>query len=548
MWRGVAWLALTVSLGCGVAEIGQLPDNDRSTEAVEGDTAEHDSEVDAIDDIVADLPPPAVCGDAICDIAVEDASSCAVDCGGNAAAMCLRARCTESLAACLADPGCYETFECLLACADESCAQQCYVSGRADAGGTELLTLLLDCGQTTRCFLGCGDGTCVDGETGQTCPEDCGHECVISACPTQSAACSEVAGCEELLVCWSGCSTYACQVDCIRTAPATSIVAWKDAEACAQASGCVPDTSCGDGLCADDESETSCPEDCVPTSTCGDGVCEEDEDNSTCPSDCIITEPPTCEEKCGGYNAQWPCQCDLECDEYGDCCLDVQPICGMDFCGDGTCTGDEDVRSCPEECEAADLCGDALCGDSEDAATCPGDCPASCGDGLCTASEDVDSCEPDCGPLSCKDKCGAFTEGGACQCDGACVGRGDCCLDIFAQCGVSFCGDDACTDGEDAQSCASDCASVCGDDVCADDETVETCTVDCFGACAQSACSEPWSQCEADTACMGALTTCIAQCGEAPSCAEQCAAASPVDSPEPFDTLVACAVSAGCLP
>lgn len=52
---------------------------------------------------------------------------------------------------------------------------------------------------------------------------------------------------------------------------------------------------------------------------CGDGTCEQDE---PCPADC---EPEqSCLNRCGDYNPDLPCQCDLPgCSEANDCCADV---------------------------------------------------------------------------------------------------------------------------------------------------------------------------------------------------------------------------------
>lgn len=47
--------------------------------------------------------------------------------------------------------------------------------------------------------------------------------------------------------------------------------------------------TCGDGVCDDDETIDSCPEDCDDggnVGVCGDGVCDDDENVDTCPEDC----------------------------------------------------------------------------------------------------------------------------------------------------------------------------------------------------------------------------------------------------------------------
>jgi hypothetical protein len=40
-------------------------------------------------------------------------------------------------------------------------------------------------------------------------------------------------------------------------------------------------------------------------------------------------------------------------------------------CGDGECTGDEDVESCASDCS---VCGDNECTGDEDVKSCPSDC------------------------------------------------------------------------------------------------------------------------------------------------------------------------------
>lgn len=47
---------------------------------------------------------------------------------------------------------------------------------------------------------------------------------------------------------------------------------------------------CGDSICSNSETPTSCPADC-PTSSCGNGACDAGETTATCPADCPA---PTC--------------------------------------------------------------------------------------------------------------------------------------------------------------------------------------------------------------------------------------------------------------
>lgn len=139
--------------------------------------------------------------------------------------------------------------------------------------------------------------------------------------------------------------------------------------ACGGKSGLdIPDTylpdggiaHCGDGLCAGDETCTSCSADCGLCAGCGDGSCGTTETCSSCPGDC------------------------------GVCTT----------CGDGFCKADETCLSCAPDCGKCPGCGDHTCdAKTETCFTCPDDCGkcAGCGDGKCTSPETCASCGPDCG-------------------------------------------------------------------------------------------------------------------------------------------------------
>lgn len=170
----------------------------------------------------------------------------------------------------------------------------------------------------------------------------------------------------------------------------------------------------GDGLC-DVAAEGCGCDDCTPLpqcedygSPCGDGICdvEAGEDPCSCSADCE-NDPDACEPcECGGSGGT--CSCDSACVALGDCC-------------DNACEG-------------------AICG-----AEIPFCATDACMDGVCDAAAGEDSCNcaVDCpdDPSTCSDcECGG--SGGACECDEACVERGDCCdnaceltaCGAFAQC------------------------------------------------------------------------------------------------------------------
>jgi len=117
----------------------------------------------------------------------------------------------------------------------------------------------------------------------------------------------------------------------------------------------------------------------VPTPFCGDMVCEplRGENCGSCPNDCRCL--PNTEICAAG---------DPSADARG-CIMHVTAQ-----CGDGSCNGYEDVRSCPEDCNH---CGDSICSSPyESYDSCPVDCPSECGDGICGGTEDYISCPEDC--------------------------------------------------------------------------------------------------------------------------------------------------------
>ncbi|MBT8492358.1 MAG: hypothetical protein KJO07_04805, partial [Deltaproteobacteria bacterium] len=83
-------------------------------------------------------------------------------------------------------------------------------------------------------------------------------------------------------------------------------------------------------------------------------------------------------------------------------------------CGDGECTGDEDLNSCPYDCvEVNNVCGD----------------------GVCNGDEDADNCGQDCGCAAVGDEGDVAPFG--CFCDDDCLSSGDCCADaceVFGTC------------------------------------------------------------------------------------------------------------------
>ncbi|MCK4647506.1 hypothetical protein KAT24_01085 [Candidatus Pacearchaeota archaeon] len=158
----------------------------------------------------------------------------------------------------------------------------------------------------------CGDGTCDDSETCDTCPSDCG------ACPSEcgDGTCDDSETCDT------------CPSDC----------------------GVCLDV-CPDGTCGESEDCASCEADCGvcgdDTGVCGDGVCSADETCDTCPSDCGV-----CLDVCP----------DGICGE-GEDCASCEADCGAcpSVCGDGWCDASEDCSTCELDCGACATSGGGNC-------------------------------------------------------------------------------------------------------------------------------------------------------------------------------------------
>ena len=179
-----------------------------------------------------------------------------------------------------------------------------------------------------RCFWvepDCGNLVCEGDEDCETCPADCG----------QCAPCSGDGICDAS----EGCEVCPAECPCL---PGTVCVA----------NQCVPETSCGNGVCdGSPEDCGTCPADCpcpggtvcldhqcVPEPSCGNGVCDGfPEDCSTCPGDCPCPGGTVCEDR----------QCVPE-----------------PSCGNGVCDGfPEDCGTCPGDCPCpgGTVCEDRQC-------------------------------------------------------------------------------------------------------------------------------------------------------------------------------------------
>jgi hypothetical protein len=289
----------------------------------------------------------------------------------------------------------------------------------------------------------------------------------------------------------------------------------------------------------DDIGVPNCPADCP--AECGDGLCAELETNTTCPSDCAATcGDTTCDSGAGETAATCPADCAASC-------------------GDGLCTHTETFDTCSLDCD--ERCGNGACelghpqcnlfdrstclvgslGKYEPVTGCANMCvpfvPTGCDCwGCCTFCVD-DVCEniSAATPFSNYwnyDSSKTATESYACnestfddpskcmRCEQATESARDCAIDCAA-----VCGDGYCTHSEQASNpvggnyCVSDCVATCGDGACnldTDSETPANCPVDCTtpecgdGVCAPG--EEPvWS--DTDSEYVG-CDDCSPSCGD----------------------------------
>jgi hypothetical protein len=177
-------------------------------------------------------------------------------------------------------------------------------------------------------------------------------------------------------------------------------------------SGCdVVETEwCGDGICNNSETASSCYSDCAATETedyCGDGICSTTESTTSCPSDCAVsvscisntynsfTNSSDCSySACSGG-------CNFDSSGCPVSCIDVG------YCGDGTCNENEDTYYCPNDCGNA-TCGDGICNGSETSTSCSVDCSTS----TATACNNNGYCDSDETQASCPNDCtGTYTSG-----------------------------------------------------------------------------------------------------------------------------------------
>ncbi|MCC6624904.1 MAG: putative metal-binding motif-containing protein [Deltaproteobacteria bacterium] len=274
----------------------------------------------------------------------------------------------------------------------------------------------------------------------------------------------------------------------------------------------VTESGAATGQCS---SNGSCEFLCQYTTPCSCGVatlsrdqivCAECQDQSCGDGRCEGTERPTCEP---GQAGCFPCLED----------------CGGATCGDGDCTGSESPESCPQDCQDVCIPSSKVCigtilqvcsadGRTKDQFDCAnaslicgqGACvaPGVCGNKACEDNEDPQSCAQDCGSVCVPSsvECRG-NDLATCNANGTEVTLVDCTLDGLV-----------CARG--------DCVApnVCGNHRCEDGEA-ETCTQDCAATCnnqicengEENSCPQDCTECGDKLCGAGELVDCPQDCG-----------------------------------
>ena len=348
----------------------------------------------------------------------------------------------------------------------------------------------------------CGDGRCSNGETGTSCPADCsgcgngiveGTEQCDKGSANTDTPCATPSYSNPPMTC-STCTT-SCQINT------------------------VVGPYCGDGMCSDGETQTSCPADCLgcgngsidPGEQCDDGP---NNTNTPCPTPAYGNPPNTCST------------CTKSCT--------IATVLGP-YCGDGTCETGETKTSCPADCmgcgngivEGTEQCDAGAANTSTPCATpayanppntcstCTPSCTIDtvvgpyCGDGTCETGETKTSCPADCAG------CGNGVLDPGEQCDaGAANTSTPCATPPYANpprtcttCSTSctldtvvgpYCGDGACNTGETLSSCPADCSG-CGNGVLDSDEQCDDGAGNTNTPCTTPAYHNPPSTCSTCT-------------------------------------------------
>ena len=301
------------------------------------------------------------CGDGQC-LGIETPAVCPSDCGTVAgdcpinfannydrSKNCNKTNCPN---------GCqYNAEKCPTECLSAGVIEYC---GNGKCGSGEAYsTCPLDCKTAS-----CGDGVCASNETTTSCPSDCK---AITPPPITTGVCGDG-------TCASGETSASCPADCggysgNTNTTCANMTGWhydsttntcvRDGVTCGSptaCSSCPSGSGAGTGGTYCQYNNDGCPTGCQ-TSTysmgwCGDYVCNNGETSSSCPGDCGGGS--------GGYTSE---------------------TCGNGYCGPG-----ETQASCPGDCSSGGSatggwCGDYACNNGETLTSCPSDCGTGAGGG-----------------------------------------------------------------------------------------------------------------------------------------------------------------------
>jgi V8-like Glu-specific endopeptidase len=313
------------------------------------------------------------CGNGDCETG-ETTLNCELDCPADPGDIWM---------ACGTDNACPNGLFCVSAYSEEHCTKACSdLELGGDCGYQDMACMELGdgSGACIQTDAVCGDNFCWYGETAATCPDDCDFNCRELAWEGCCLSATALAYCDNGQI-----RSYDCSPDqvcgwttdgdgssyywCVDGTTGTADPSNKFQMSC---EGIFSFEVCGNGTCADLETEANCPADCHPEPVCGDDKCSAPSETvANCPQDCQIT---------------------------------------VDDCGNGECDGDETIATCPQDCEVTNTdCGNDICETGETKTSCPQDCrdvSVFCGNNACDTGENCTVCPEDCGPCDGADATG----------------------------------------------------------------------------------------------------------------------------------------------
>lgn len=261
------------------------------------------------------------------------------------------------------------------------------------------------------CMDSCGDGACQPGESATACPEDCkagagqcgDGQCASSeSCTTCAADCGKCASKCGNGSCDAGENTASCPADCAaKSCSATDNYCTGNTLTYCETDGTMKPYACPAICDAKGQVYAGCGKSTSGTvlclcSNCGNGKCDGGETPSSCPGDC---SSPSCSSSsqnfCTGNTLSW---CNTNTGKFQ-----------TSQCTESTCAAKGEVSA---GCGVSDS-GTVLC-------LC-----TTCGNGTCDGDEDPASCPEDCPSHYCDNHCGGAGVG--CYCDATCQKQGDCC-------------------------------------------------------------------------------------------------------------------------